>query len=247
MFESYEIASILVIFLMGGMIKGAVGLGLPAFSLALMTVFFDIKLAIAILLVPSIITNIWQASSGGAFIAAWKRLWTYYITAAACVWIGTLLLITLDVRLVISLFGALLVAYSLASLTGFQLSTSPQREPFLSPILGCVNGVITGLTGICIIPSAIYFNTLGQGRNTTVQALGMLFLLLTIVMLVIFQKQDLLSISLIPTQIMATLAALTGMYIGNRLRNNISQNAFRKALFTVLAAIGVFLIIRQIV
>ena len=48
-------------FLLAGMIKGVIGLGLPTVSLAILTVVIGLPQAMALLLVPSLLTNVWQA------------------------------------------------------------------------------------------------------------------------------------------------------------------------------------------
>jgi len=55
----------LAVFLLAGTVKGLVGLGLPAISIALMSLYLPLPEAIALISLPTIFTNIWQASVGG--------------------------------------------------------------------------------------------------------------------------------------------------------------------------------------
>ena len=57
----------LAIFLLAGTVKGLVGLGLPAISIALMSLFLPLSEAIALIALPTIVTNVWQAAVGGHF------------------------------------------------------------------------------------------------------------------------------------------------------------------------------------
>ena len=61
-------------FLLAGMVKGVIGLGLPAVSLGLLTVAFDLPSAMSLLLVPSFVTNLWQALVGAHGKATLRRL-----------------------------------------------------------------------------------------------------------------------------------------------------------------------------
>ena len=61
MFDPFTILAIVGTFLIAGTIKGVIGLGLPLVSLALLTVAIDLPHAMALLLVPPFITNLWQA------------------------------------------------------------------------------------------------------------------------------------------------------------------------------------------
>ena len=51
-------------FLIAGVVKGTVGFGLPLVSVALITVLIDLPTAMALLVVPAVLTNFWQAMVG---------------------------------------------------------------------------------------------------------------------------------------------------------------------------------------
>ena len=67
MFEPSTVIVILGTFLFAGMVKGIIGLGLPTISLALLTIATSLPTSMALLLVPSLVTNVWQAAVGGKF------------------------------------------------------------------------------------------------------------------------------------------------------------------------------------
>ena len=66
MFELPILVGIAGTFFIAGTVKGVIGLGLPSISLAFLTVLIDLPSAMALLLVPSFVTNLWQAFEGGA-------------------------------------------------------------------------------------------------------------------------------------------------------------------------------------
>src|SRR3546814_5359652 len=53
--------AVAAVFLLAGVVKGVVGLGLPTISMALLALFMPPAPAAALLVVPSLITNLWQA------------------------------------------------------------------------------------------------------------------------------------------------------------------------------------------
>ena len=80
MFESSlwspeNIAIVVAVLLLAGFVKGVVGLGLPTVSLGLLTAFFGLKAAIALMLVPSFATNLVQGLVGGELAQIMRRLW----------------------------------------------------------------------------------------------------------------------------------------------------------------------------
>ena len=82
MIDSYTIIISVGIFIIAGTVKGVVGLGLPSISLALLTLAIDLPSAMSIMLVPSFITNIWQAVVGGEFKAILIRIWPLLLFAS---------------------------------------------------------------------------------------------------------------------------------------------------------------------
>lgn len=88
MFDTAAIGAIAGIFLVAGAVKGVVGLGLPTVSLALLTLVVDLPGAMALLLVPSLTTNLWQAMLGGNGRVLLIRLWPFLVMAAVTVWVG---------------------------------------------------------------------------------------------------------------------------------------------------------------
>jgi len=65
LFDVTMVVVVIGTFLIAGAVKGVIGLGLPTVSLAALTVALDLPSAMALLLVPSFVTNLWQAMVGG--------------------------------------------------------------------------------------------------------------------------------------------------------------------------------------
>ena len=70
-----EIVALTGIFTLAGTVKGAIGLGLPTVSMGLLSLMMPPGQAAALLLRPSLITNLWQLLCGPRLGALWRRLW----------------------------------------------------------------------------------------------------------------------------------------------------------------------------
>ncbi|MGY8959971.1 MAG: TSUP family transporter, partial [Alphaproteobacteria bacterium] len=112
MLDPVIIAAIAVTFLLAGMIKGVIGLGLPSVSLGLLTAVLDLPTAMALLIVPSLATNLWQAAVGGNGRHLFRRLWPFLLMASVTVWIGATALTRMDLSILSGLLGGLLVTYA---------------------------------------------------------------------------------------------------------------------------------------
>lgn len=169
------VATILCTFLLAGAVKGVIGLGLPTVSLGLLTAALDLPTAMALLLVPSFVTNLWQALVGGNAIEILRRIWPFLLMASATVWIGARALTSVDLALLSALLGFLLVAYAVISLGGIRLAINPQQEVWVGPLIGTANGVLTGMTGSFVVPGVMFLQAIGLPRDRLIQAMGMLF------------------------------------------------------------------------
>jgi uncharacterized protein len=79
------------VFLLAGFVKGVIGLGLPTISMGLLVLFMP-PAAAAALIVPSLITNLWQMFGGANLAALVRRLWPMLAGVCLGTWAGAGLL-----------------------------------------------------------------------------------------------------------------------------------------------------------
>jgi hypothetical protein len=244
MWSPEAIAIVTAVFLVAGLVKGVVGMGLPTVSLGLLALAFGPKEAIALMLVPSLVTNIWQGVTGGALMVLLKRLWSLLAMVCVGVWFGAGILERADAGYVSGGLGLILVVYAAISLMTPQMGSPGRREIWLSPLLGGVNGILTGLTGTFVVPGVPYLQALGLDRIALVQAMGILFTTSTIALAVSLSGHDLLPRELGLLSAIALAPALVGMVGGQWVRRKISESLFRTILYWSLALLGAFLAVR---
>ena len=233
-------------FLIAGMVKGVIGLGLPTVSLALLTVTLDLPSAMALLLVPSFITNLWQAVVGGQGGAILRRIWPFLLLATGTVWIGAIALRQVGLSLLSALLGLLLVIYGAANLAGLRFSLTQHQAAWLGPVLGTVNGVLTGMTGSFVVPGVMFLQAIGLPRDMLIQAMGILFTLSTLALAVALQRNAFVTAELAGLSAAAVPPAIIGMIAGQRLRQNLSEQLFRRTFFIALLVLGTYIIFRAL-
>ncbi len=246
MFDALTLLAIVGTFLIAGTVKGVIGLGLPTVSLALLTVAIDLPHAMALLLVPSFITNLWQAVVGGNGRAILLRLWPFLMMATATVWLGATALTRVDLSLLSALLGVLLVVYSTVSLAGLRFTITPRQEVWIGPLVGSANGVLTGMTGSFVVPGVLFLQAIGLSRDMLIQAMGMLFTASTLALAVALQGNDLLTIELGALSAAALLPAVIGMVLGRWIRQRLSEQLFRRVFFVSLLMVGAYIIANAI-
>ncbi|MBM0207112.1 hypothetical protein JNW90_32035 [Micromonospora sp. STR1s_5] len=67
---------IVLAFLLAGLVKGVIGLGLPTVAIGVLSLAMSPAQAAALLVVPSLVTNIWQLAAGSRLLPLTARLWS---------------------------------------------------------------------------------------------------------------------------------------------------------------------------
>lgn len=230
-------------FLLAGTVKGAIGLGLPTISIALLAIAFDLTTAMALLLIPSLITNLWQGLIGGHFTVLIKRFWLFLTCATVTVWLGAAAWSQFELIWLTALLGLSLLVYAGLSLSGWRPSLSLMQARWSSPLFGVANGVLTGMTGSFVVPGVLYLQALGLRRDMLVQAMGLLFALSTLALAGVLQTYDKINAEALGYSSLALIPALIGMWLGQKVRQHLSEVLFRQAFFFALALLGAYILV----
>ena len=120
------------------------------------------------------------------------------------------------------------------------------REPWMSPLMGGLGGVMFGMTGIMIVPSILYLQTLGLRRDVFVQALGITFVAITLALGTSLMGRSLLTQDLVLMSLTALLPTAAGLALGQRYRHHISEARFKRIFFVALFVIGLDMLRRSL-
>ena len=246
MWQAELLILIAAVFVLAGFVKGVVGLGLPTVALALLAATIGVKTAIALLIVPALATNVWQALIGDSLRALLRRLWPFLLAASICIWLGAGLLAKADANLITSLLGLLLLIYAAAGLADYHLPKVGARETWLSPVVGALNGLITGLTGTFVVPSVLYLQALSLKRDALIQAMGLCYTVFSLMLILSLSRHALLTAELGLVSALAIAPALLGMWAGQGLRRRIPEERFRQVLLVALLLLGLYLMLRPL-
>lgn len=233
-------------FLAAGFVKGAIGMGLPTVAMGLLGAVMPPVAAASLLIVPSFVTNVWQLAAGPSFAALVRRLWPMMLGILAGTVAGAGLLTGASAGRATVALGVTLAAYALVGLTPLRLSVRRSAEPWLSPLIGLATGLVTGATGVFVIPAVPYLQALGLGKDDLVQALGLSFTVSTIALALGLAQGGAFEPTVAWASLLALAPALAGMAAGQWLRQRISQAAFRLCFFIGLLGLGLHLALRPL-
>jgi len=233
------------VFVLAGLTKGVIGLGLPTISMGLLAVVMTPVEAAAILVLPSFATNIWQMVAGPSLAAVLRRLWLMMVAVCLGTWAGTGLITGTFARYGTPLLGAALVLYAVTGLASVRFVASKKAEWWLGPLVGTVTGLITAATGVFVIPALPYLQAIGFEKEELVQALGLSFTVSTVALTVNLALAGALNASTAGPAIGALAMAVVGMWLGQALRMRMQPAAFRRWFFAGLLMLGIYLMARS--
>ncbi|HEV7600375.1 MAG TPA: sulfite exporter TauE/SafE family protein [Bradyrhizobium sp.] len=228
-------------FLLAGFVKGVVGLGLPTVSMGLLAVSMPTAQAIAIMIVPAIVTNIWQTFVGPYFRDIIRRLWPLLVGTAIGIWCSAGLMTGPYARYGTIVLGVLLVIYAIIGLSKFNFHVAPGHEKWVGGIVGLITGVVSAATGVQVIPSMPFMQAIGMDKDELVQALGVFFTVATVALAFNLTHAGLLNTSTTVPGAVAMAGAFAGMFIGQAVRSRLQPETFRRWFLVALILLGTYL------
>lgn len=246
-FESGTLWVALGAFALAGAVKGLVGMGLPLTAISIMVSVVEPRQAIPLVVVPVIVTNIWQVVQGGRLGPIVARFWA--MNAAACVgiWIGTMVLFAVDPALLAAGLGAVVSIYALINLLAVRIRLPASAERPWGPAVGLLSGFLTGTTGSVGVPPVVFFQALRMDKDTYLRAISLFFLVSGV-----FLGGSLIARGAFGWAEAAASAAvlapsMAGMWVGQKLSGRLSQERFRACVLFVLLIVGGHLIAKAII
>lgn len=243
-FSASRLLAILLTFFLAGIVKGVTGMGLPTVAMGVLGSLMPPVAAASLLLAPSFVTNVWQLFAGPSFTALAGRLWSMMAGIAIGTVAGARLLTASNSGWATIGLGAALAFYAALTLLARPWSVPAPFERRLSPFVGLATGLVTGGTGVFVIPAVPYLQALGLGREDLIQALGLSFTVSTIALAAGLAGAGAFQLGDLAASAVAIAPALLGMWCGQKIRQRISPAVFRKWFLICLLALGLELLLR---
>jgi uncharacterized membrane protein YfcA len=240
MFESLLLL-VAAAFLLAGFVKGVIGLGLPTVSMGLLAVTMPPSHALAIVIVPAIVTNIWQTFVGPYLRDIIRRLWPLMAGTVFGIWLNAGMLTGPYARYGTIVLGLLLVIYAIIGLKQYSFKVARENEKWIGGIVGVMTGAVSAATGVQVIPSMPFMQAIGMEKDELVQALGVFFTVATVALAFNLTSAGLLSAATAIPGAVAMAASFVGMFIGQAVRSRMQPEAFRRWFLIAMIFLGLYL------
>ena len=230
--------------LAGGLVKGALGVGLPLVAVPLLSLGMPPHLAIALLVVPVLASNLWQAVEGGRLLPSLQR----FGGLIAAQFVATVLTVRMTLALSASqlnamLAGAVLLAVALMAWKP-TLQISASRERSVGVGVGLLSGLLGGvssLTGPVIIT---YLMALQLRRDEFVGSISIIYLSGALPLYGAMLLFGRLGPGELTGSLLALLPMAAGLLAGKALRQRLDDNRFRRLLLAFLVVLALLLLFK---
>ncbi len=232
---------IVAVFLLAGFVKGVIGLGLPTVAMGLLATRMAPAHALAIVIVPSIATNIWQTFGGPYLRALLRRLWPMLVGLLFGIWCAAGLMAGSYARYGTLVLGVLLIIYGVIGLKQVRFHVPPDKEKWIGGVVGVVTGAVSAVTGVQVIPSMPFLQAIGLEKDELVQGLGVFFTTGTLGLILGLADAGLLTVSVAVPGLVALASGFAGMFIGQNVRTRMHPDVFRRWFLIAMIGLGIYL------
>jgi len=240
------ITAVLVIYLMGGISKGATGFGLPLVTVSMLPFFIPIDLTLVLNTLVVFPLNIVQIMQAGVLRETLRRFWPVLIAIAAGVPVGAALVASVDPDRLVLFVGFFVMLFCVLTFREPKLGIAPRYERGAGGAFGLVAGVLSALTTTHGPPLVVYLVGLKVERRILVGALGLFLLTASFFVSAAYMTIGIVDRERFIFAVLCVVPCVLGMVIGNWLAGRVSQARFRQIVLALLFLLGANMVMRTL-
>jgi uncharacterized membrane protein YfcA len=233
-------------FVLGGVVKGVIGLGMPLVAVPILASVMDPKVAVAMMIVPVLSSNVWIVGTSGRVRELAVRFWRLLVALVVFTFLGAQLFAKMDARIASIMVGTGIVLVCIAQAFPIKAKVDPRHEAWLSPTMGTLAGIMGGITNYFAPVLVAYLMALRVEKDVFVFSMSLFFVAGGIPLFGSLAMHRILDVDVLAVSTVATVMAILGLLLGAGLRRIIPQATFEKILLAGLFLMGLNLLRRGI-
>ena len=214
----------LFIFFLGGLVKGTIGVGLPMVTLTLLSFLFDMKDSISFILIPVILTNLFQMLDGKNLQSIFKQTKFFLVSSVIFIIPGFLILRAINSKTILLILASLLIINSCLVLFNKIIVLKKYKSFQVQFIIGGLTGMTTGITSIYTIPFVFLIQSLKFNKDKLIQLMGLTFFLYSFCQFILFYSFSMISYQGLLFLSIACVSIFAGLYDFEYLSNTFKSN-----------------------
>ena len=232
------IIAILVAFSLGGILKGATGAGAPIITIPVIAAFYDVRIAVIIMVIPNLLTNIGQLYQFRKTILPKFFTLSFAIGGGIGAFLGTILLANLSIKILTLSVAFIVIVYILLKLLVPSWKLTYEKAKKLVFLMGSLGGILQGTAGLSAPISITFLNSMKLERNQFIPTISVYFGVMSIFQMPTLYYYDFLNLEIIIVSFISTLVLLLFMPFGSWIAKSVSKESFDKITLILLGFIA---------
>ena len=237
--------TLVAIFLGAAIVKGFLGIGLPAAAMAFLTLVMPPTEAIPLLWLSILATNSLQFARAPDKLSIAREYYPFALAIIVSIFVTSMFIADYPTALLTVAIGVAMVVFSLNLLLGIRLNIGPGRRWQLG--FGTLSGILGGISSIWSPTVAMYLVARDVPKERFIGATGFLFLSGVLPLGAGQVVAGVLTFPVLVKSALAMLVVMVGYRIGEALRGRVSQTFFRRAVLIAFLLMGMRLIVTGLV
>tara|TARA_B100001175_G_scaffold164727_1_gene139656 strand:- start:79 stop:822 length:744 start_codon:yes stop_codon:yes gene_type:complete len=241
-FDLITIIAIFTAFALGGILKGATGAGAPIITIPVIAAFYDVRIAVIIMVIPNLLTNIGQLYQFRKTILPSFFTVSFALGGGIGAFLGTILLVSLPIKILTLSVAIIVIIYILLKIAVPSWKLVYGKAKKLVFIMGAGGGILQGSAGLSAPISITFLNSMKLERNQFIPTISVYFGVMSIFQMPTLYFYDFLNIEIIIVSIMSTIVLMCFMPLGSWIAKSISKETFDKVTLILLGFIALRII-----
>ena len=241
-FDLITIIAIFTAFALGGILKGATGAGAPIITIPVIAAFYDVRIAVIIMVIPNLLTNIGQLYQFRKTILPSFFTVSFALGGGIGAFLGTILLVSLPIKILTLSVAIIVIIYILLKIAVPSWKLVYGKAKKLVFIIGAGGGILQGSAGLSAPISITFLNSMKLERNQFIPTISVYFGVMSIFQMPTLYYYDFLNLEIIIVSVMSTIVLMCFMPLGSWIAKSISKETFDKVTLILLGFIALRII-----
>lgn len=236
------IVAIFIAFALGGILKGATGAGAPIVTIPVMAAFYDVRIAVIIMVIPNLLTNIGQLYQFRKTILPRFFTISFALGGGIGAFLGTILLVNLPIKILTLSVASIVIIYILLKLIVPSWKLNYIKAKKLVFLMGAGGGILQGSAGLSAPISITFLNSMKLERNQFIPTISVYFGVMSIFQMPTLYYYDFLNLETVIMSCISTIVLMAFMPFGSWIAKSVSKDSFDKITLILLGFIALRII-----
>ncbi len=228
------------------MVHGTIGIGFPMIATPLLAMTTDVRTAIIMLVLPTILINLANIIKGGKWSRSITVYWPLAVYGMLGSVVGTRLLVVFSPEPFRLLLSAMLVLYLNVHRLGIGLAWVNRHRQLAFAVFGLTAGILAGTVNVMLPALIVLSLEMRMPKTVMIQVFNFCFLTGKLTQGAVFVQAGLMTGDIWRRSIPLALLGLVVMLIGMHVRDRIPTATYRRWLRILLMILAFMLVVQYL-